>query len=310
MEFLVKNHTLIVYFLVFLLSYGCKKEEKREGGSELKRVKPVLSKQIPVRKEQNRSLKSVEIVTVNNKLLNKSNNKTLDKLKKSQFSKEKIFLPSIPSPLKVKGFNAASHVAPNGKLKWPMPVIIVLHGNYDRPEWECDIWKKTAGYYGWILCPRGKLSPWASPGDDRWTYDTFENIRKEISSALISLENKYPGKVSRKGMVLAGFSLGANLAPRVAELSRGRYEYLFLVEGGVKKLKVSGVLSLKRSGIKGIVLAMGVRIQIKRAKTLLKILNRVKLPAVFINMKGAGHSYSDDFNKTGKAALKRIVGMD
>jgi hypothetical protein len=47
--------------------------------------------------------------------------------------------PTEPTPLAVEGWRAASHVGPDVAEAWPQPVTIVLHGNFDRPEWECEV---------------------------------------------------------------------------------------------------------------------------------------------------------------------------
>ena len=43
----------------------------------------------------------------------------------------------------------------------------------------------------------------------------------EIDAGIQSLKTRYPGKVSDAGMVLAGFSLGAILIPRMVEMASG-----------------------------------------------------------------------------------------
>ena len=67
--------------------------------------------------------------------------------------------PAIPreaTPLPVRGYNDASHVGPAGDEKSPggegaRPLVVVLHGNYDRPEWECDLWSELTAREAWVL---------------------------------------------------------------------------------------------------------------------------------------------------------------
>jgi hypothetical protein len=159
--------------------------------------------------------------------------------------------PLAPAPLEVPGFAPASHVGPSGDAAWPRPVIVVLHGNFDRPEWECDVWAGAASFHGFVLCPRGVRTPWASLAEDRWTYKGAARVEAEIEAGLAALEARYPGRVTREGMVLAGFSLGAILAPGLVESSPGKYPHLFLVEGGVEKLDKKRIASLRRAGVAG-----------------------------------------------------------
>jgi len=215
--------------------------------------------------------------------------------------------PSRPAPLRVLGFAPASHVGPDDASGWPRPVVVVLHGNYDRPEWECDTWKDAAGFHGWILCPRGVRTPWASLSEDRWTYRGRGPVRREIEAALGSLEDRYPGRVSRDDTVLAGFSLGAILAPGLAEADPGAYPYLFLVEGGVEKLDRKRLRSLSRSGVRGIGLAMSAPGRIRLARDAVARILSVGMGAVFVDMRGAGHGYRGDFGRTGREGLGRLV---
>ncbi len=215
--------------------------------------------------------------------------------------------PSRPAPLKVPGFASASHVDPADDSGRPKPVVVVLHGNFDRPEWECDVWGEVAGFYGWTVCPRGVRTPWASKAEDRWTYNGAGAVRREIEASLQALEERYPGRVTREGMVLAGFSLGGILAPDLARADPGKYEFLFLVEGGVKKLDKKNIKSLSSAGVKGVGMAMSAPGRRKLAMDAVKRLEIRGIRAVFVDMKGAGHSYRSDFSITGMSGLKRLV---
>ena len=215
--------------------------------------------------------------------------------------------PGSPTPLNVSGFRPASHVGPADDSGWPKPVVIVLHGNFDRPEWECDVWSEVAGFYGWTLCPRGVRTPWASKVEDRWTYNGARAVGREIEASLQALEERYPGRVTREGMVLAGFSLGGILAPDLALADPGKYEFLFLVEGGVKKLDKKKIKSLSKVGLKGVGLAMSAPGRRKLAVDAVKRLEARGLRAVFVDMKGSGHAYSSDFAVTGMFGLKKLI---
>ncbi len=217
--------------------------------------------------------------------------------------------PKRPAQLSVPNFYPASHVGPDDTSSWPMPVTIVLHGNYDRPEWECDTWKRVAGFHGWVLCPRGVRSKYATLAQDRWTYRGPAVVQKEIQAALGALEERYPGRVSRDKTVLAGFSLGAIYAPGLAIKYSGQYPYLFLVEGGVKKIDKQRIRLLKRAEVLGVALAMSAPGRRRMARKLLKKLIATGMRAVFVDMKGAGHAYRNDFATTGRNALEKLVSQ-
>ncbi len=169
------------------------------------------------------------------------------------------------------------------------------------------MWKDVAGFYGWVLCPRGIRTPWASLAEDRWTYRGPAIIQKEIDAAIDALEKRYPERVSREGTVLAGFSLGGIYAPSLVTNNPGRYPYVFLVEGGVKKLDKRLIRSMKKAGVKGLGMAMSAPGRRRMAKDAMRLVVKAGLRAVFVDMKGAGHAYRGDFAQTGREGLKRLL---
>jgi hypothetical protein len=217
--------------------------------------------------------------------------------------------PRRPAPLEVPGFRGASHVGPVGAGSWPQPVTIVLHGNFDRPEWECATWAPVAAWRGFVLCPRGVPTPFASPREDRWTYrGGAAGVRREIAAAVAALEERYPGRVTREGTVLAGFSLGAILAPRIATDSPGVYPYLFLVEGGEDGIGGDWPRRLRAAGVRGIGLAMSAPGRRRSARDAAAGLRRRGIETVLVDMQGAGHDYRSDFGSTGREALAELLG--
>jgi pimeloyl-ACP methyl ester carboxylesterase len=186
----------------------------------------------------------------------------------------------------------------------------VLHGNFDRPEWECAIWSEAAAFHGFVLCPRGVRTPWATRAEDRWTYKGAARVAAEIEAALAALEARYPGRVTRAGLALAGFSLGAILAPDLAAASPGKYSTLFLVEGGVEKIDPRRSAALRRAGVGGIGLAMSAPGRRRAAIAAIPVLRADGIRAIFVDMNGSGHGYSADFGTTGAAALRALVAAD
>ncbi|HUT78306.1 MAG TPA: hypothetical protein VM285_11495 [Polyangia bacterium] len=188
-------------------------------------------------------------------------------------------------------------------------MTIVLHGNFDRPEWECATWMPVAAWRGFVLCPRGVPTPGASPREDRWTYrGGAAGVQREIAAALAALEERYPGRVTRRGTVLAGFSLGAILVPRIAVDRPGEYPYLFLVEGGEDGVGGDWPRRLRAAGVKGVGLAMSAPGRLRRARDATDRLRQSGIDAVFLDMRGAGHDYRGDFGSTGREALAELAG--
>lgn len=217
-------------------------------------------------------------------------------------------VPREPKPLTVQGFKPASHVGPERPSLEGNTVTVVLHGNFDRPEWQCDMWNNVAGFYGWILCPRGIPSPGALPSEDRWTYRGSRVVSREIDASLAALKTAYPGQVKNNAdAILVGFSLGASLAPNIIIKNPGFYSYLYIIEGGAGKLTNARIAALKRAGIKGIGMAMSTASNRKAAKSAIKRIRKHSLRAVYVNMSGAGHNYRADFDKTGRQSLLELV---
>ncbi len=216
-------------------------------------------------------------------------------------------VPRRPTPLTVEGFHPASHVGPEDASR-PRPVTVVLHGNYDRPEWQCETWQRVASFRGWVLCPRGTPTPWADPADNRWHYAGQKAVAKEIDAAIGALESRYGGLVSREETVLVGFSLGAIYAAPLIISRPGMFSYLFLVEGGVDRLERWHLRALQRAGVKGIGMAMSSPRYRKVIKPLTRKIEKQNMTSVFVDMRGAGHDYRSDFTETGRRALAELLG--
>src|SRR5947209_312381 len=112
--------------------------------------------------------------------------------------------------LPVVGFADAIVAAP--RTNEPRPVVVAAHGNYDRPEWQCEVWRGIVGDRAFVLCPRGRPradSP--SPDDVRFTYDGAASLAREVDAGLDALRARYGARVQDGPILYAGFSLGAIL---------------------------------------------------------------------------------------------------
>ena len=188
-------------------------------------------------------------------------------------------------------------------------MVVVLHGNYDRPEWECAVWRKASALYGWTLCPRGVPRPGAPPKEDRWTYAGRAQIVAEIDASLQALQARYPGQVdtSPGSVVLAGFSLGAIHAPAIALEQAGRYRAIALVEGDQNKLTPQALRRLEQAGVRDILLAASAPGSVKLAQRLTARAMKAGVRVTVLAMPGAGHGYSRDF---AIRAAPFLLGLD
>ena len=138
--------------------------------------------------------------------------------------------PSWMVPLHVEGFGDAMLAVPIG-TRTREPLIVAMHGNFDRPEWSCGSWRAVAGPSPFILCLRGSARRDAPPSDPRWTYDGVEPAKRELRAALSAVRAVYGERLADAPMVFAGFSLGAILGVSIVSSEPG-FGRAVLVEGG------------------------------------------------------------------------------
>jgi pimeloyl-ACP methyl ester carboxylesterase len=144
--------------------------------------------------------------------------------------------PIGPEPwftnLSVPAFPDAVVSLPNGATS-PRPVVIVLHGSGDRPDWNCDAWRHVTGAHGFVLCPRGDEDAQSSTGADRrYTLRGGQYLRRYVDTALDALGARYAGYVDGRRPIVAGFSLGATEAALLAVEDPRSLPRIGLLEGG------------------------------------------------------------------------------
>ncbi len=147
--------------------------------------------------------------------------------------------PDAPLPA-LSGFFEALVVAghPDAWMSLPTgatgkrPVVVVIHGAGDRPEWQCGGWRRATGEFPFIVCPRGAYAPGDSTENDRrYTHRGGAPLLAYIDASLAALEAKYPDYVDTSVPLLAGFSLGASEILALAVQAPARFPRIVLVEG-------------------------------------------------------------------------------
>ncbi len=133
--------------------------------------------------------------------------------------------------LPVPGYGDAVVVVPDGE--GPRAVVVAAHANYDRPEYQCALWRAFVEGRAFVLCPRGVPQPSMSSRDEpRFTYPSQAALNREIAASLAALRAAYGARVLRGSIVYAGFSLGAILAGGYVTTTSERIAATVLVEGG------------------------------------------------------------------------------
>lgn len=209
--------------------------------------------------------------------------------------------------LPVPKYRPAVFVAPNRTDAPPWPLVVILHGNFDRPEWECGWWAPTAATRGWLLCPRGVRRAGVPRRLDRWTYHGSAPAVRETHAALDHLKARFPNLVREDGAILVGFSLGAILAARVMLGARMRFTHAVLVEGGAA-VDLSLMRKLRSRGLRRVAYLCGEYTGCRgRAKKALRRWRRAKVDARLWIMPKVGHNYSDDFDGIGEQVFRWLL---
>jgi hypothetical protein len=150
-----------------------------------------------------------------------------------------------PTALEVPGYHPAVFVPPAGG--GPRPVVIGLHGNFDRPEWMCAAWAGVVRGRAFLLCPRGRQRADA-PGLDRWELPAAHVLRREIAAARAALVARFGARIDESAPdVYVGFSQGAHRISRLAGRDPESYPRIQLVEGGNTLFRAAGARRYARS---------------------------------------------------------------
>jgi hypothetical protein len=143
-------------------------------------------------------------------------------------------IPSDPlfTNLSIPGFPEAVVSMPNGATS-RRPVVVVLHGSADRPDYNCDAWRHITGAHGFVLCPRGVYDASGStPSDRRFTLRGGAHLRAHLDAALEALQERFGPYVDVDRPIVTGFSLGATEIGQLAIGDPSRFPRVAQLEGG------------------------------------------------------------------------------
>ncbi len=158
--------------------------------------------------------------------------------------------------LEVPKHGAAVVSVPRGATQ-PRPLVIVLHGDSDRPEARCRQWREISGGYPWVICPRGKELPNAAPDDRRYSFGSLTETTHELRAALAALKQQYTDHLAPGSVVMVGIGRGADIAARIARQEPSFFSRLVLTEGGADQWTSSTVTLFQRGGGKRVLLVCG-----------------------------------------------------
>ncbi len=195
--------------------------------------------------------------------------------------------------LEVAGFRAAVLAVPIGSTR-ARPVVVALHGNFDRPEWQCEVWRAIVAARGFVLCPRGTPRRDVPASWDRWEYRSSKAVRDEIEAGLSALRARYANFVAEGPLVLIGFSLGAIYGAPLVLAEPARFPRVAFIEGGLSAWSSRAAQKFRANGGERLILACGQPDCLLKVKALGPELTRAGLPTEVGGTAKAGHAYDGD----------------
>ena len=189
-------------------------------------------------------------------------------------------------------------------------MIIAAHGNYDRPEWQCGVWRSIlahANKQAFVLCPRGVArndSP--SAEDIRFTYTSREKFLAELDAGLVALREAHGAFIDDGPIVFTGFSLGAIYGHAAMVRDPARFPRAVLTEGSHDQWTPGNAQTFATKGGLRVLFACGQPSCVARSKGL-----KLKpIETMVVHGKGVGHGYDDAVAEEITKALPWLLDGD
>jgi predicted esterase len=219
---------------------------------------------------------------------------------------------SAPGPmadLEVPGHGSAVVSLPLGATS-PRPVLVATHGNFDKPEWTCNMWRSVVENRGFVVCPRGMKHPGSPPGDPHHRYASNAALEREIHAALDALKVRYSDFVAPGPVVYAGFSQGAIMGAPIISRNPSLFTRAVLIEGGYDRMSPGVVRSFAKGGGERVLFACGQALCERLAGESARALGKLGVEARVVHGKGEGHSYFGKVADEVRLAFDWVVGLD
>lgn len=193
--------------------------------------------------------------------------------------------------LPVEGFGDAIVSLPLG-AHGKRPVVIAVHGNYDRPEWQCGTWRSIVRDRAFVLCPRGIARTDSPSADDiRFTFANGVAMRKELDAAIATLRARHPEFVDDGPMLYTGFSLGAITGVAYLLQSPSSTPRAVLTEGSHAQWTPAAVRAFAKQGGARVLFACGQPGCVGMASGVAKQMKSAGVDSRVVYGKGMGHAY-------------------
>jgi poly(3-hydroxybutyrate) depolymerase len=198
--------------------------------------------------------------------------------------------------LPVPGFRDAVVSLPLGTTT-KRPIVLALHGNFDRPEWQCDVWRGIIGERAFVLCPRGIPRRDVPQNLDRWEYGSQKATQQELAAAVAALQARYAEYVAEGSVLFTGFSLGAILGARIVQAEPLKYPQAVLIEGGEKGWTLGAARKFAEGGGRRVLFVCAQAGCTNRTKSAVRSLERAGVEARVASAGNVGHTYGGEVSK-------------
>jgi len=128
----------------------------------------------------------------------------------------------------VEVFDPAVVAVPLGATS-PRPILVAIHGQGDRAEWQCGSWRGIVGSRAFVLCPRGRVS---QESNTLYGLGSLEDTERELRAALGALKNRFEAYVAKGPVLIAGFGAGADYATAIARQEPSFFNRVVLLGPG------------------------------------------------------------------------------
>jgi hypothetical protein len=211
--------------------------------------------------------------------------------------------------LQVPGFRDAIVSVPLGATQ-PRPVMVALHGNYDRPEWQCEVWREITGGHPFILCPRGIPRAGAPKSEDRWEYGGLAKTEQELLDGLDALAARFGKHVAEGPVLFTGFSLGAILGRHILAKHAARFPRAVLTEGGYEGWSAAFAKRYREGGGERVVFACGQYACRQAATGAARVARKQGLETRVADGGNIGHTYDGKVARAISAEWQFLLGDD
>jgi len=189
-------------------------------------------------------------------------------------------------------------VTPPIGAREPRPLIVAVHGAFDRAEWACGGWRMVASEYAFVVCPQGlKMDAM------RFGWDGAQTIRRRVAAAVAAARTRFGEYIADGPTLYVGFSQGATLSSPTLLDPAQPFPLVVLAEGGYDIIQSDDTLRrLKQRGVERVLLACGTPACFGTMKAALPRFERVGIDVTIGGDPASGHNLNGEM----QAGLRRV----